>query len=78
MYKTIFNKRNSLKFNRFIGSTTYEEFNRYMAQSKGIVRRFQQIDIKEPTEEEAIKILEGTRMHSGQVWRLPSTIVMRW
>lgn len=44
---------------RFIGSTTYEEFNLYIAQSKGIVRRFQQIDIKEPTEEEAIKILEG-------------------
>ena len=44
---------------RFIGSTTYEEYNRYIAQSKGIVRRFQQIDIKEPTEEEAIKILEG-------------------
>ena len=44
---------------RFIGSTTYEEYNRYMAKSKGIVRRFQQIDIKEPTEEEAIKILEG-------------------
>ena len=44
---------------RFIGSTTYEEFNRYIAQSKGIVRLIQQIDIKEPTEEEAIKILEG-------------------
>ena len=44
---------------RFIGSTTYDEYNRYIAQSKGIVRRFQQIDIKEPTEEEAIKILEG-------------------
>ena len=44
---------------RFIGSTTYEEYNRYMAQSKGIVRRFQQIDIKEPSEAEAIKILEG-------------------
>ena len=44
---------------RFIGSTTYEEFNRHMAQSKGIVRRFQQIDIKEPSEEETIKILEG-------------------
>ena len=44
---------------RFIGSTTYEEYNRYIAQSKGIVRRFQQIDIKEPTEEEALKILEG-------------------
>ena len=44
---------------RFIGSTTYEEYNRYIAQSKGIVRRFQQIDVKEPSEEEAIKILEG-------------------
>ena len=44
---------------RFIGSTTYEEFNRYIAQSKGIVRRFQQIDIKEPSVDEAIKILEG-------------------
>lgn len=44
---------------RFIGSTTYEEYNRYMAQSKGIVRRFQQIDIKEPTEAEALRILEG-------------------
>ncbi len=44
---------------RFIGSTTYEEYNRHIAQSKGIVRRFQQIDIKEPSEEEAIKILEG-------------------
>lgn len=44
---------------RFIGSTTYEEYNRYIAKSKSIARRFQQIDIKEPTEEEAIKILEG-------------------
>ena len=44
---------------RFIGSTTYEEYNRYMAKSKGIVCRFQQIDIKEPSVDEAIKILEG-------------------
>lgn len=44
---------------RFIGSTTYEEYNRYMAQSKGIVRRFQQIDVKEPSVDETIKILEG-------------------
>ncbi len=44
---------------RFIGSTTYEEYNRHIAQSKGIVRRFQQIDIKEPDEKEAVKILEG-------------------
>ena len=44
---------------RFIGSTTYEEYNRYMAKSKGFVRRFQQIDIKEPSVDEAIKIIEG-------------------
>ncbi len=44
---------------RFIGSTTYEEYNRYIAQSKGIVRRFQQIDVKEPSVEETIRILEG-------------------
>ena len=44
---------------RFIGSTTYEEYNRYMSKSKSITRRFQQIDIKEPSEEETIRILEG-------------------
>ena len=51
---------------RFVGSTTYEEYNRYIAQSKGIVRRFQQIDIKEPTEEEAIRILEGLQYKYNQ------------
>ena len=42
---------------RFIGSTTYEEYNRYFSRSKGIVRRFQQIDIPEPTVDEAKHIL---------------------
>lgn len=51
---------------RFVGSTTYEEYNRYIAQSKGIVRRFQQIDIKEPSEAEAIKILEGLQYKYNQ------------
>lgn len=46
---------------RFIGSTTYDEYNRRMAQSRGFVRRFQQIDIKEPSEEEAVKILYGLK-----------------
>ena len=46
---------------RFIGSTTYDEYNRRMAQSRGFVRRFQQIDIKEPSEEEAVKILGGLK-----------------
>lgn len=44
---------------RFIGSTTYQEYNRYMAKSKGIVRRFQQIDIQEPSVGDTLKILEG-------------------
>ena len=42
---------------RFIGSTTYEEYNRYFSRSKGIVRRFQQIDIPEPSVDEAKHIL---------------------
>lgn len=42
---------------RFIGSTTYEEYNRHIAKNKGIVRRFQQIDILEPTEQETLEIL---------------------
>lgn len=44
---------------RFIGSTTYQEYNRYMAKSKGVVRRFQQIDVTEPSVDETIKIIEG-------------------
>ena len=45
----------------FIGSTTYEEYNRYFARSKGLVRRFQQIDILEPSIEETIHIVEGLK-----------------
>lgn len=44
---------------RFIGSTTYQDYNRYMERSKGIVRRFQRVDIQEPTNDETIKIIEG-------------------
>ena len=43
---------------RFIGATTYEEYNRHFSRSKGLVRRFQQIDIAEPTVEETIHILK--------------------
>ena len=42
---------------RFIGSTTYEEYNRHFSRSKGMIRRFQQIDIAEPTIDEAKHIL---------------------
>ena len=42
---------------RFIGSTTYEEYNRHFSRSKGMIRRFQQIDIPEPTVDEAKHIM---------------------
>ena len=43
---------------RFIGSTTYEEYNRHFSKSKGLVRRFQQIDIAEPSTTETLEILK--------------------
>ena len=46
---------------RFIGSTTYEEYNRFFSKSKGLVRRFQQIDILEPSVEDTIHILQQLR-----------------
>ena len=42
---------------RFIGSTTYEEYNRHFSRSKGLIRRFQQIDILEPSVEETKNII---------------------
>ncbi|MBR1446617.1 MAG: AAA family ATPase, partial [Alloprevotella sp.] len=42
---------------RLIGSTTYEEYNKYFSRSKGLVRRFQQIDIAEPSVEETVDII---------------------
>ena len=43
---------------RFIGSTTYEEYNKHFSRSKGMIRRFQQIDILEPSIEETKNIIK--------------------
>ena len=43
---------------RFIGATTYEEYNRYIMRNKGLMRRFQQIAIDEPSIEETLKIVQ--------------------
>ena len=51
---------------RFIGSTTYEEYNRHFSRSKGLVRRFQQIDITEPSVEETKHILRQLRQRYEQ------------
>jgi ATP-dependent Clp protease ATP-binding subunit ClpA len=45
---------------RCIGSTTYKEFRSYFEKDRALVRRFQKIDIPEPSEDEAVKILEAS------------------
>ena len=42
---------------RFIGATTYEEYNRYIMRNKGLMRRFQQVPIEEPSVDETLKIV---------------------
>ena len=44
---------------RFVGSTTYQDYNKTMANRKAIARRFGLIDIKEPSVEEAISMAQG-------------------
>ncbi len=46
---------------RFIGATTYDEYKKHFEKSKSMVRRFQNIDIKEPSLEECVKILAGIK-----------------
>ncbi len=46
-----------------IGSTTYKEFKNYFEKDRALVRRFQKIDIKEPSKDETIKILEGLKTY---------------
>ncbi len=46
---------------RFIGATTYEEYKKHFAKNKSLVRRFQNIDIKEPGVQDTVLILEGLR-----------------
>lgn len=48
---------------RFIGATTYEEYKKYFSKSKSLVRRFQTIEIKEPSIEESIQILNGVKKY---------------
>src|SRR3954465_9814797 len=46
---------------RCIGSTTYKEFRNHFEKDRALLRRFQKIDINEPTVEDTIKILTGLR-----------------
>jgi ATP-dependent Clp protease ATP-binding subunit ClpA len=46
---------------RCIGSTTYKEYRNYFEKDRALVRRFQKIDVAEPSIEDAVKILRGLK-----------------
>jgi len=46
---------------RCIGSTTYKEFRQFFEKDRALVRRFQKIDVNEPTIEDAIEIMKGLK-----------------
>ncbi|HOX32600.1 MAG TPA: ATP-dependent Clp protease ATP-binding subunit ClpA [Spirochaetales bacterium] len=46
---------------RCIGSTTYDEYNKFFEKDRALSRRFQKIDIVEPTQGETVEILKGLR-----------------
>jgi ATP-dependent Clp protease ATP-binding subunit ClpA len=48
---------------RCIGSTTYKEFRSYIEKDRALLRRFQKIDVNEPTVEDAVKILRGLKTY---------------
>ena len=46
---------------RFIGSTTFEEYKKYFEKDRALSRRFQRIDVQEPSEEACYEILLGLK-----------------
>ena len=46
---------------RCIGSTTYKEYRQYFEKDRALVRRFQKIDVKEPSVADAVEILKGLK-----------------
>jgi ATP-dependent Clp protease ATP-binding subunit ClpA len=48
---------------RCIGSTTYKEYRQYFEKDRALVRRFQKIDVVEPTIEDSVKILMGIKSY---------------
>jgi ATP-dependent Clp protease ATP-binding subunit ClpA len=48
---------------RCIGSTTYKEFRNYFEKDRALVRRFQKIDVNEPSLEDSVKILRGLKLN---------------
>src|ERR1700692_576455 len=58
---------------RCIGSTTYKEYRQYFEKDRALVRRFQKIDINEPSVEDAISILKGLKPYFEDYHKLKYT-----
>ncbi|WP_284177105.1 ATP-dependent Clp protease ATP-binding subunit ClpA [Rhabdaerophilum sp. SD176] len=58
---------------RCIGSTTYKEYRQYFEKDRALVRRFQKIDVNEPSIPDAIEILKGLKPYFEEFHRLRYT-----
>ena len=58
---------------RCMGSTTYKEFRQHFEKDRALVRRFQKIDVNEPTIEDTIKILKGLKIYYEDFHKLKYT-----
>ena len=56
---------------RCIGSTTYKEYRNYFEKDRALVRRFQKIDVNEPSVEDAVKILRGLKTNYEKHHKVP-------
>src|SRR6202522_1180178 len=58
---------------RCMGSTTYKEFRQHFEKDRALVRRFQKIDVNEPTIEDTLKILKGLKTYYEDFHKLRYT-----
>jgi len=58
---------------RCIGSTTYKEYRQHFEKDRALVRRFQKIDINEPSVPDTIKILRGLKPYFEEFHRIRYT-----
>jgi ATP-dependent Clp protease ATP-binding subunit ClpA len=58
---------------RCVGSTTYKEYRNYFEKDRALVRRFQKIDVAEPSIEDAVKILRGLKPYYEKYHRVRYT-----
>ncbi|UYO00413.1 MAG: ATP-dependent Clp protease ATP-binding subunit ClpA [Devosia sp.] len=58
---------------RCIGSTTYKEYRQFFEKDRALVRRFQKIDVNEPTVPDAIEIVKGLRPYFEEFHKVKFT-----